>query len=382
MAQMMHRVRYLKEFTISLPCPTPKYDQYNEDAQYIYLETLKMYIDSGLANIRYHQDIKDLKVVDGKVMLDENIEMYEQLAAELKALETQQRNNATNFFLIQAQSKGIQLINALDVEDDEGNKTPQDMSPEAKKEIKAEAKEVKQLIKDADIQAVLESPTIDKEDYQKLVSSEHTLTEEQKAIKLRYEVEKMCGNEDLTEDDIVFYEKDGKRKISNLLMAEDVRDAVKKDKQEIEDGVARSDRASYSKTALLLHHCYVQLGIDENDLSGSFTHEDAKRLKDIILADSELVTYLRLTFKIKIDDTYLPTRLANLLLSKLLGLKAKAIGRSRKEDRIQRYGFDPVEVERFLGYAKVERARRDAKDAKDVKDAKKASYNVDNIEVA
>ncbi|WP_203368637.1 hypothetical protein [Cysteiniphilum marinum] len=373
MAQMMHRVRYLKEFTISLPCPTPKYDQYNEYAQYIYLETLKMYIDSGLANIRYHQDIKDLKVVDGKVMLDDNIEMYEQLAAELKALETQQRNNATNFFLIQAQSKGIKLINALDVEDDDGNKTPQDISPEAKKEIKAEAKEVKQLIKDADIQAVLESQSIEKEEYQKLVNSEHTLTQEQKAIKLRYDIEQMCGHEDLIEDDVVFYEKDGKRKISNALMAEDIRDAIKKDKQEIEDGVSRCDRVSHSKAAMLLHHCYVQLGLDEQDLSGSFTHEDAKRLKDIILADSELVTYIRLTLKIKLDDGYLPTRLATLLLSKLLGLKAKVIGRSRKEDRIQRYGFDPLEVERFLAYVAVERARRDAK---------KASHNVDNVEVA
>lgn len=346
MAQMMHRVRYIKEFTISLPCPTPKHDQYNEDAEYIYLETLKMYIDAGLINIKYHQAIKDLKVVDGKVALDDNVEVYEKLAAELKALETQQRNNATNFFLIQAQSKGINLVNTLD-----GH---HDISPETKKEVKAEAKEVKQWIKNADIQAVIDSSSIDKEAYQQL-ADQHTLTKEQQALKLRFEVEQMVGNDDIIEEDVLFYQKEGKRKTANFLIAEDLNAAIQKDKQEIEDGVARIDRSNHAKVALLLHHCYVQLGIDEEDLSGSFTQEDAYRLKDVILADSELVTFLQLKLKIQINESYLPMRLANLLLSKLLGLKAKVIERSRKEDRAQRYAFDIPEVNRFMKYVEVQR---------------------------
>jgi hypothetical protein len=347
MAQMLHRVRYLKEFSISFPCPTPKVDPFNEDAQYIYIETLKMYIDNGLASLRYKQDIKDLKVVDGKVQLDDNIEIYEQLAAELKAIEMQQRNNATNFFLIQAKSKGINLVNLL--------ANQEEPTPEDKKQIKAESKAIRQQIKDQDIQAIVGENTLTKEEYQALVRKEQSITKEEQALKIRYEVAKMAGKDLVNEEDIAFYQKEGNLKINNFLMLEDYRLAIKKDKEEKDSGVTRSHRSNYTLMSDLLGHCLTHLGIDEETLEGSFTMNNAQKLKEIILANNELLAFVRMELNISLTNNYLNTRLASLLLTKLLGLKPKVISRPRSDDRAQKYALDLGEVSKFLHYVEVKR---------------------------
>ena len=346
-AQMMHRVRYLKVFDISMPCSTPKFDKYNESENYLYIENIKFYLDNNLNQLRHNQEIKDIKVVDGKIEFDENTERYELLAARLKAIDTQQKNNATNFFLLQAEDKGINLVNLMNNFNDD--------DPDSKREMKSETRETKKQMKQEAIDEIVGENTLSKETYHLLCQREQFLNDEERILKTRYEVSDLSGNDKVNEDDVIFYQKHGREKVSNYLYAEDIQSAVTNDYQEISSNVARIDRKGHTAVASILTICFETLGLDKETLQGEFNHFDASRLKERLLADDSLTYYLRTKLKININDSYLAIRLANLLLERLLGLKAVVMRRSRKDNLIQYYGLDTNQVKRFLGYVEVKR---------------------------
>jgi putative DNA primase/helicase len=347
MMQMMHRVRYLKAFDISLPCPTPKFDKYNEDDNYIYMENIKFYLDNNLNQLRHNQEVKDLKIVDGKIEFNENNERYECLAAKLKAIDTQQRNNATNFFLLQAEDKGINLVNLMNTFNDD--------DPDSKREMKSGTREIKKQIKQEAINDIVGENTLSKETYHVFCSKERFLNQEERILKARYEVSELSGKNTVNEDDVIFHQKHGREKVNNYLYAEDIQSAVTNDYQEISSNVARIDRKGHTAVASILTICFETLGLDKETLQGEFSHVDAAKLKERLLADNSLTAFIRTKLKININDSYLAMRLANLLLERLLGLKAIVMRRSSNANRTQYYGLDANQVKRFLSYVEVKR---------------------------
>ena len=132
--QMLHRVRDLREFYLSLPCSSARSDQFNEDHTYLFLSAIRGEIERySDPSLRHLCNIEVCK--DNTLKMKNGADCFERLCASLTATGCKQKNNAANYFLIQARRLGVSLHNLMD-------DVPTD--PDYKKLVKRKMKEFKE----------------------------------------------------------------------------------------------------------------------------------------------------------------------------------------------------------------------------------------------
>ena len=344
-AQMIHRVRGLENFSISVPCPTSKYDSDLESAEFLYLQSLRHHVDQFVIDGSMNQENTSVIIgEDGSIKLNDNINLYCKLHAELQALDTNQRNNFSSYFAIQAMDKGINVIVSGDGDDP--------LNDADKKDLKDLTKNYKAMVEQEKNNAIVGENLMTQDEYDRLKQANYIPKEKQAEFK-RYEVALATGKDNVTLKDVEFYNKKGLKHVQNyeakLLGREH---AHNEDHDDVKAGVAvvnEKRRVSFVDLSTLI--C-MTLGLDENTFEGTYSEKEATALLCMVLTNPNLITYVKINLGIGLKNNYCPIRFAKALLNGLFGLKPERSHRESTGGRKQHYRVNQDQVAQLLEYVK------------------------------
>jgi phage/plasmid primase-like uncharacterized protein len=344
--QMLHRVRPVKDFYISMNCPIPSHNTFLEDPDFILRESIQHHIDQYHLDQACFNENDALIHKEDRIQLSEQVKPYCWLSSQLKALDQNQRNHASNYLLLHALSEGIHIIYHDPINDED------------KKELKNVSKAYQSLAKDQRIAKIVNAHKMTESEYTTLKQS-HQLSVKEHFDVTRFEVSLTTGKLDINDEDVKYHQASGSKYLKTLeSMRLGLKTALLEDEKEVKAGVAIVDekwRATEVKLGLML---FDTLGIHLNDLEGDYNTHDAYKVLMHILNDDNLLRFVRLKLKIQLKDNYVPIKLVRELLRKLCGLKQVKATRSRSEDRVQRYRLCSDKVKQTLSYLRYRQEKK------------------------
>ena len=350
MQQMMHRVRALTHFEVSLPTLKTYQSLALEDANAILLAHYEQHLKQFPTEHCF--DVKNqatgigpitLKQENGRLTItgDDDYVRYEHLNAQLMALDTQQRHNAGNFFLIQAEQRGVVLKK-------KGDPTDEFSVCRAKQN----AKDINKAHQQQRIDDLVGACTLSDDEYQQLQADGGATSEAVTLDVERYDIKKALHVKDaLGKQDIDFYRQKGHRHVGNyhaLLRGEEA--AQSNDAKDREAGVAKTNAAWRVEKVNLLQRIFNTLELDPVTGSGSYTTTQAKRCRSDIQKSEALCRYSLFKLGLNARSRLSDVKYVNLVLKNLLGLGTSSVQIREGAQRKRCYSIEASDLEQLRHY--------------------------------
>ena len=343
--QMLHRIRQQRVFHLTLPGYTRRKQPASENPDTLLWESYQQAIEQfGASQAVY--DAKTglsrigqlaIKQENGKLVIsgDENYCRYEQLSAQMQALDNQQSNHCSSFFCLQAMARGIQIrcVSARTSQKD-------------RQRLKDEFSIIKADIAARETSETTGNVTLTPEQARYLHQKTAMTAEEQRALR-RFTIKEQLhlNRASVFTLDVEFYNNKGHYHVANyqaLLAGLD--SAKQNDLADRKKGVAKTNASWRASKVKLLTQVFDQLGIDREQGTGWYGQSQAQAVREIIANSDELSRYVTFTLGIDITGRYSSIALVNKILKKLLGL---SIVNQQIRDNDQRYRLYTIDNASF-----------------------------------
>ena len=323
--QMLHRVRNMKRFKLSLPGCTHRTIPASENAFAILSASYMQHYRQmgGEENVQddsktEQHDIGNITIYKNKeggiiIKGDPEYQRFEVLHAETTAMDKEQCHNAANFLLMHAIDRGITISPIIP-----------DSSNSDKKTMKQRHKKEKAKQKDEETHCILNAEPMDnlgaiKKSIRHNVSTQDTHFE----LKRAEIVQTLHQNpKKLTKDDIVFYEHNGPHAVANyhdLLQGPNV--AKEQDLNGYRRGIAKMSALWQENRVHLMKKIFDVLGFNYKTGKGTYTSDQACKVRESIRQDRSLYQYVTFKLGLNVNSQLPDVSFVNKILKKVFGLK-------------------------------------------------------------
>jgi hypothetical protein len=283
-----------------------------------------------------------IKEEGGKLIIsgDEDYQRYEKLNADLLALDNQQRHHAGQFLALQAMARGITI-----------NRIQHDLDEQTIKQYKNSNKNLKTTLANKRQEALSGKNTLSQDEYQQLQRQGAKTTDEVIALE-RHDIAKQLNLNELTPEDIIFFDTVGITAVINLMLLQaGVDHASKLDETDKTKGVAKTNAQWRRSKIRLLSLIFSLLGLSIESGQGIYNKTEARKLREAILNDKELVRYILFKLRLKISSQLSDVAFANKLIRKLLRLKIDRFMMREEGERCWFYSINQVTFTQLKKYA-------------------------------
>jgi hypothetical protein len=287
--------------------------------------------------------IGQLKITEdnGKINIegDPLYQRYEQLTANMQALENQQRHYAPQFLLLQAKARGIKL-EMINHQLDEMNTFL----------LKVMHKNMKDTLEINRALTLCGQDKLTNEDYQSLQIKGAKTEDEVNALK-RHEIASQLKINQVTQDDIDFFDRQGAKALINYTaLQHGITHANTLDEEDKQKGVAKTNARWRTCKVALLHKLFTELEINPETGKGFYEKTTAKKVREIIIKDEELSRYILFKLQLKTTSQLADIAFINKLFKKLLGLTTKRLMVREGEERYWIYSINHKSFAQLKSY--------------------------------
>ena len=320
---MLHRVRTLTRFELSLPPSNIRRSLTESEnsttllmaAYQQHFRTNKVTFDSkqqrhSIGDITIQKKGQEL-IIKG----DDDYARFEILCAEIKALDNEQRNNASSFLLLQAMARGI-TITPIDIE----------LGASTKKEIKHFYKKNQELAKTNKVNNILTAKIIDKSTYEKNKRADGIQNTQTHYENVRFKIANTFNKptESLKTEDINFFIDNGNHFVENFqALQQGTAQAKAHDTHDKNRGVAKTSAKWRESKIKLLCLLFDILKIDKKTGAGAYQQSQTEKARQAIKQDDMLRRYLTFKLQLNVDSYLSDTAFVNKIIKKLLGVKIR-----------------------------------------------------------
>ena len=341
--QMLHRVRAQQVFDLVLPSQYANNTYELQNPTCLLMAAYQQHMAQfGIKHAVFdaktgvtHIGHLELKEEGGKLLVsgDPMYQRYETLAANLLALDNQQKQYAAQFLVLQAQARGI----THEFVRHKLNELEKEMVKLSREGLKNELKTTKYL-------QVSGKDTLNDEQYQQLQYKGAKNADEVNAL-ARHDIAIQLHLSEVTPQDIEFFDTQGAHAVANYqALQKGLINAQELDEKDKNKGVAKTNARWRKVKVRLLELIFNTLDLDIGSGDGIYGNEQAQLARQRIIDDEELSRYVLYKLKLKASSALADVAFINKLIKKLLGLK---INRLMIREGDERYWVYMLNLESF-----------------------------------